>query len=276
VFLATAAALVVALVGRLRVAALLATGLAAGQIHWIRPGLSGRGRGTGRRGDLRLLSANLLYVNARTGRWAEQIRAEQPDVLLLVEASPTSFGPLERTGVLDDFPYRHVFLRANASGFALFSRCPADDVHLVMVHDQDVLSARLAVGDRTVRLLGVHTRAPMTNRSARAWQSELAAIGAAGAAVTGALIIAGDFNASRDHAPFRNLLATADLVDAHDEVGAGLGGTWPADQRFPALLRLDHVLVSPAFRVTAATAGAIPGSDHRWIQADLGWAAPER
>jgi endonuclease/exonuclease/phosphatase (EEP) superfamily protein YafD len=273
VFLATVLALVLALGGRLRIAALLAAGLAGEQIHWMRPTLSGRRTSPGPRGDLRVLSANLLCLNAETGGWAEQIRAERPDVLLLIEASPKSFRPLERTGVLDDFPYRFPFLRVNASGFALLSRWPADDVHLAVIHDREVLSARIVVGDRTVHLLGVHTRAPTTRRAAAAWQAGLAAIGTAGAAIAGPLIIAGDFNASRDHAPFRTLMATADLVDAHDEVGAGLAGTWPADRLLPALLHLDHVLVSRAFRVTAATMGAIPGSDHRWVQADLCWRA---
>ena len=71
----------------------------------------------------------------------------------------------------------------------------------------------------------------------------------------------GDFNASRDHQPFRELLA-AGFVDCADAARHRTwpGFTWPTswdlysdrenqrfpDRRAPALMRLDHVLVSRA------------------------------
>ena len=81
--------------------------------------------------------------------------------------------------------------------------------------------------------------------------------------------MAGDLNADRDHAAFRDLLATG-LRDAHDERGRGLARTWP--ERFP-LLHLDHVLVRDGAGAGIAVLDVreveVPGSDHLAVVADL-------
>lgn len=265
--LATGANLAAAVAGRRRIPALVSVVLAGAEARWIWPAVARRQAHTGQRGELRLLSANLLYSNPEAVHLAGPIRAENPDVVFLTEASYRSVGPLMRSGVFAAYPYQSVFLRRDAAGLALFSRFPTQDVALLPISERHLLSARLVVGDRFVHLLGVHPRAP--TMGARVWESELAAIGAAGAAVAGPLIIAGDFNASRDHIQLRRLESAAGVSDAHDAVGRGLTGTWPADRRFPPLFRLDHILVSKELRVSAATTGETPGSDHRWIQADI-------
>jgi hypothetical protein len=59
---------------------------------------------------------------------------------------------------------------------------------------------------------------------------------------SGAQVVTGDLNATRDHGPFRHLL-DAGLTDAADAQGsrAWPGMTWPADRAFPPVMRLDHV-----------------------------------
>jgi endonuclease/exonuclease/phosphatase (EEP) superfamily protein YafD len=82
---------------------------------------------------------------------------------------------------------------------------------------------------------------------------------------TGPQIVAGDFNATRDHEPFRQLL-DAGLVDAADARGwtAWPGMTWPANRAFPPVMRLDHVLVS-GFGVQDVSVVEIPDTDHRAV-----------
>jgi endonuclease/exonuclease/phosphatase (EEP) superfamily protein YafD len=87
----------------------------------------------------------------------------------------------------------------------------------------------------------------------------------------GPLLLAGDFNVTRQHRPFRQLLGT-DLRDAHLETGRGRARTWPAGRRLPPFALLDHVLVSPHFAVDATAEVDVPGSDHRAVVADLRWA----
>ena len=58
------------------------------------------------------------------------------------------------------------------------------------------------------------------------------------------LIAAGDFNAIREHAPMRTLLATTRLQNAAELAGHGWMPTCPSSPWHPPLLGLDHILVS--------------------------------
>jgi endonuclease/exonuclease/phosphatase family metal-dependent hydrolase len=63
----------------------------------------------------------------------------------------------------------------------------------------------------------------------------------------GPQLVAGGFNACRDHRPFRDVLAARflDCVDAAEK-RAWPGFSWPVGRVFPPVMRLDHVLVSRA------------------------------
>jgi nucleoside-diphosphate-sugar epimerase len=65
-----------------------------------------------------------------------------------------------------------------------------------------------------VTVTGVHPKAPV-RRNVRLWQQELAAIRSTLVNSDGPQVVAGDFNASRDHRPFRALLA-AGFLDCAD------------------------------------------------------------
>jgi endonuclease/exonuclease/phosphatase (EEP) superfamily protein YafD len=81
-------------------------------------------------------------------------------------------------------------------------------------------------------------------------------------------ILAGDFNATLDHAELRRLLDTG-YTDAAAEVGAGLKGTWPHGRRFPPPVAIDHVLADSRAGVKAFSVHAITGTDHRAVLAEL-------
>jgi endonuclease/exonuclease/phosphatase (EEP) superfamily protein YafD len=121
---------------------------------------------------------------------------------------------------------------------------------------------------RPVVLAVVHMLAPVSHNAQR-WQQELADIRSALADTGGQQVVAGDFNASRDHLPFRRLLA-AGFVDCADAARRRTwpGFTWPASGVIPPFTRLDHVLVSRE-RATVALSRTIriPGTDHRAVLA---------
>ena len=115
------------------------------------------------------------------------------------------------------------------------------------------------VPGRPLVLTAVHPLTPMRERG-YPWQRDLARLLPL-ARDSEPQVLMGDFNASRDHQPFRDLLA-AGFVDCADAAQHRTwpGFTWPAswdlysdrdgprfpDRRAPALMRLDHVLVSRA------------------------------
>ncbi|HEY0620509.1 MAG TPA: endonuclease/exonuclease/phosphatase family protein [Kribbella sp.] len=74
-------------------------------------------------------------------------------------------------------------------------------------------------------------------------------------------IVAGDFNATSDHADFRDALGS-NCRSVAPAVGDGLQGTWPSDR--PSLVRtqIDHVVVSNGILPSKFRAYKIVGSDH--------------
>jgi endonuclease/exonuclease/phosphatase family metal-dependent hydrolase len=83
------------------------------------------------------------------------------------------------------------------------------------------------------------------------------------------VILAGDFNATLDHAQFRRLLRRG-YADAASQDGNGLSPTWgPQPGRRPALLAIDHVLTDRRCAILSTSAHVLPGSDHRALYAEL-------
>ena len=125
-----------------------------------------------------------------------------------------------------------------------------------------------------VQLACVHAsppKPPWSPDAAARWRSQLAALPAPGDSPR---ILAGDFNATLDHAQFRRLLRRG-YVDAASQVGNGLAFTWgPQPNRRPTLLAIDHVLIDRRCAVVATSAHPLAGSDHRALFAELRLPAP--
>jgi endonuclease/exonuclease/phosphatase family metal-dependent hydrolase len=122
-------------------------------------------------------------------------------------------------------------------------------------------------GGAVVELTSVHTVPPATSPAAvRGWTRDLEALPRPTDDVL--RVLAGDFNATLDHAALRALLR-AGYADAALRVGRGADWTWrPLRLRFPRLT-LDHVLVDPRITVAAVELVPIAGSDHLAVVADL-------
>jgi endonuclease/exonuclease/phosphatase (EEP) superfamily protein YafD len=217
---------------------------------------------------VRLFTANVHDANPDIGPIAEEIAAVAPDLVALQEIEPHGVAGLARSGVLDRFPYSVTETRTGASGIALWSRFPLVDTQVQDVVGRPFIAATAVVGANRLRLYTVHTVAPLGEDRAR-WRAQLRHAREVVRDVDGALVVAGDFNATRYHPSFRRLLSDG-LRDAHERRGRGWAATWPRDRRpLPPVLRLDHVLVSPGVEVQAVREGLGQGSDHRPVIADL-------
>ena len=112
----------------------------------------------------------------------------------------------------------------------------------------------------------VHLVPPVHHRGRR-WQAEFGLLRSALAQVAGAQLVAGDFNATRDHRPFRQLLADG-FVDCADAAQQRRwpAFTWPSTRRCRPVMRLDHVLATRTeFVVRESRVIRIPGTDHRGV-----------
>lgn len=224
--------------------------------------------GTAAAPGLRVVTANLYVRNPVPQQAGQSLRRLRPDVLVVPELDERGLAGLRAAGLLDDLPFSVVRLGERQETVGVFSRLPLRDVTTRTVGGRELPRATVTVGGAAVRLLAVHPLPPISVYASQ-WRRALRDL----ATETGALelpaVVAGDFNADRDHALFRRLLDTG-LRDAHDERGRGLARTWPASS---PVLHLDHVLVrdGPGVRVLTRDVAEVelPGSDHLAVVADL-------
>ena len=155
-------------------------------------------------------------------------------------------------------------MRRGGFGSAVYARMPLARAEAEA--GQTVTAARLRPrGAPPVELLAVHPRAPLREANMDEWRADLRALPTA--TPRGAVrILAGDFNATLDHAELRRVLDRG-YEDAADEVGHGLRATWPSNRRFPPPVTIDHVLADARCGARDVEVIDVPGSDHRAVLA---------
>ena len=129
------------------------------------------------------------------------------------------------------------------------------------------IDLRLDLAGRWVRLLGVHTMPPVGAAGSEVRAAQLETVGLLVRDAADPIVVAGDFNATPWSAPFRRLLRDAGLRDSAR--GFGYRGTWPSTLWWTGMIPIDHVLVSPRWRVEDRRIGSDLGSDHRAVVVDL-------
>ncbi|MEV0156451.1 endonuclease/exonuclease/phosphatase family protein [Micromonospora sp. NPDC050686] len=220
---------------------------------------------------VRLLTANLLHGAAEPRALVELVRRHRVDLLTVQEFTPAAQAGLDRAGLATLLPYRQLNPEDGTTGSGLYSRFPLAEPGLRRNRGFAFTQAYATLtvpGAPPARVESAHPAAPWSVAVVDEWRTDLA--GQPPATPDGPLrILAGDFNATLDHAPLRALLATG-YVDAADAVGAGLVGTWgPYDGDPIPPVTIDHVLVDRRIAVQAVTVHALPDSDHRAVLATL-------
>jgi endonuclease/exonuclease/phosphatase (EEP) superfamily protein YafD len=227
------------------------------------------GRRTGRGGHppgpvLRVLSLNVKGGGADAEAVTASVAALEVDILAVQELTAGLVQRLALSGLDDILPRSHLDPREGSRGTGLWTRWPLTPLTPVAGALAATPRARIdPPGGLPVTVTVVHPVAPVADQEHR-WQQELGLIQAALAGTTGPQLAAGDFNASRDHRAFRALLRSG-FVDCADAARqrAWPGLTWPADRRFPPLMRLDHVLAPRGgVLVHEARTIRVPGTDH--------------
>lgn len=214
--------------------------------------------------DITIYVANLRYNNNTPDKAIDQAMASDADVLVLVELTPEYAHMLQQRGVDDQYPDQALYPGGGATGLGIYSRRLMDDARTLSFGDLRAPVIDLAFGEKSVQIIAVHTIAPRYRSGLVHWRDSLAAMDDFEKTAQGPTILAGDFNATRWHPPFRALLGDR-FSDAHERVGKGLTTSWPADERLGPVgpfARLDHALVHDVGVVSVQDLPA-QGSDHR-------------
>lgn len=216
---------------------------------------------------LRVLTANLLVGRASAEAVTALVRRHSVDVLFLQELTSSAAVRLSQAGLNQLLPHQMADVRdESAGGSGIYARFPLSSGLPLPPVSMAQPTARLALpAGQRVELVCVHPCAPSPpslRRSVARWRAELAVLPPP---ADPPRVIAGDFNATADHAQFRRLLRLGH-IDAAEQDGNGLAPTWgPAGK--PALLTIDHVLLDPRCAVLATAVHSLPGSDHRAVYA---------
>jgi endonuclease/exonuclease/phosphatase (EEP) superfamily protein YafD len=217
---------------------------------------------------LTVLTANLKYGDGSAEEVADLVSSRRVDLLSLQELTPQARDRLQAAGLSELLPHEALDPGENAAGSALYARHPLRAVELTageggFAMPQAVLAVR---GGPPIEVMAVHPPPPTDPSNVAQWERDLSALPRA--EPEGPIhVLAGDFNATLDHAELRDLIASG-YSDAADAVGSGLVHTWPRPIR-TLPLTLDHVLVDERVYVEDVSTHELSGSDHRMVLAEL-------
>jgi endonuclease/exonuclease/phosphatase (EEP) superfamily protein YafD len=214
----------------------------------------------------RVLTANLQHGDALPAL-LELLRQEGPQLVAVQECDVACATALGSREVREAYPHRVVLDGGSAEGSALLSTYPLRSTPPVP-GALGMPGAVVDVSGTSVQFQVAHPSPPLL-ATVGPWERELGRLaGYAAEHGDGPLVMAGDFNASQDHAAFRALL-DAGLRDVARLEGVSRTPTWPADTAPPMGAQIDHVLVSEDFDTHEVTFFDLPGSDHRAVLADV-------
>ena len=217
---------------------------------------------------LRVLAANVAGNPEAASGFVGLLRRLRPDVVSVVELPPELVRAYDAAGIQSVMPQRVLRPLPGFSGTGLYARIP---LRIAPGPEGTTFAITAAAasprGAAPLELFAVHVRAPTSPGEAGDWKRDLRALPPTGDG--GLRVLAGDFNATLDHAELRRLLARG-YHDAAEQAGSGLRTTWSTDASpLPPTVAIDHVLADRRVRVASARVVTIPGTDHHGVLAEL-------
>ena len=222
----------------------------------------------------RVVTVNLLRSNPRVAELARQLIDDTADILLIQELSHEHLADLRSNGLLRAYPEHVLDPTHDFHGSAVLSRWPLSRGHVLDVHGFGMAAADVDAPGGPMHVVSVHVVNPAHGRMITTWRDQLSWLAGYVHRRDRPAVLAGDFNATRDHRAMQTLLG-AGLTDAHDQAGSGLGSTWPRRHwqtgrgRFVPVMRLDHVLVTAELAVRSVRTADCAGGDHRRVVAEI-------
>ena len=216
---------------------------------------------------LRVLAANVHEGGADPAGFMHLVDELHPDLVTVEEFTPRFGRELATAGLDSRLRYRVLDPEPRARGTAIYSRfplrrLPTPDFLFKMARAEASLP-----GGGKLRVVAVHTIPPRHSKWVGEWEEELSTLPSAGQGTP--WLLSGDFNATLDQAPFRDLIGRG-YRDAGDAAGEGLDATFPADgSLFPPPITIDHILADERFGIVEYEVEPLPDSDHHAIFAEL-------
>lgn len=268
-----AAALLLAFLGRSRWQQALAVVLVLIHVFWLFPLDTARPAAAAAAGpavQLKVMNINSEFGQAEASEIVSLVRDNDVALLAIQEHTQDLQDRLSAEGLDRLLPNRISEPTNNAGGSALYSRYPMDVVGIVPDTPFRMPTVRLTAESNgavaVLEVTNVHVLPPVDARVAQ-WRSDLAAVGRVAEGPGNRLLI-GDFNATYDHAEFREILALG-MVDVAAASGSRLVPTWPMEGPPLPGVTIDHLVTSPKLGSSGYEVHRITGTDHAALLATL-------
>lgn len=215
---------------------------------------------------LRVLAANVHVGTADPAAFMRLVEELHPDVVTIEEFTPGFERELAAAGIGSRLRFHVLDPEPQAQGTAIYStyplrRLPTPDFVFKMAR------AEAALPTAHLRITAVHPIPPRHSSWVGEWEEVLSTLPSGGHGTP--WLLAGDFNATLDQAPFRALVDRG-YRDAGEAAGKGLDATFPADgSLFPPPITIDHILADERWGIVSYDVEPLPNSDHRAIFAEL-------
>jgi endonuclease/exonuclease/phosphatase (EEP) superfamily protein YafD len=208
---------------------------------------------------VRVVAFNVNVGNRDMAGIARYLGSLAPDVAVLEEMTGASADRL--LPLVPGLAHHYRSIDEGIRGVVILSRWPLHAAGRVNL-DGQMFGARADVdlGDRRLRLYGLHLNWPLVARAARARNAQLSALGAELAKCRGTCVAVGDFNTTSWSSHFRGLLEASGFRDC--AAGRGLLPTWASGLPAPLRIRIDQCLAGGAVSVADVRVGESAGSDH--------------
>ena len=219
----------------------------------------------------RIMTFNTTTGQADVNAIINEVREQHVEVLCLQEMTEGFVQRLEAAGIDSMLPY-HIVAELhhgdNGGCNGIWSLSPMQNVSgdLVEVDASRVAAATITLGDSQVRFVSVHPSSP-TRGNQGIWGEGLNSLSSL-KEYDHTYVLMGDFNATWDHANFRNILGSR-FVDSSQQSGGGFHMTYPANSKIPSLIEIDHIVHDKGVVVGDMSTVELSGSDHRALLATL-------
>jgi endonuclease/exonuclease/phosphatase (EEP) superfamily protein YafD len=231
---------------------------------------------------LRVMSWNAHFLNKKSATFFATVAAEQPDLIAIQELG-TPLAEAISSQLREHFPYQELYPARDPAGMAILSRYPfvtTTPPDFSPLSGCNCHPVTLDLAGQTITLINTHPWPPKTvltgggtfdfdtTNQDRIFDQLLLRIEQAASP----LLVVGDFNTMPIQANYRRM--TQVLQDAYATSGVGPTNTFPVARNNQSwlrqpLLRIDYIFYDTAWQAQKTWVGAIDGSDHRYVMAEL-------